>query len=164
MVLVGLLDRKVMVDMQLVFEKIMFLFYFNFSIVMDEPPLKMSKYIYLDKSDIPNAGMGVRAAKFIPKGTILGKYNGRRLTRREYLKLRNKDYVFEVSGYPRIYIDASNIKYSNWTRYINGARTKRQKKLINIETFEKHKNIYFEAIVDIEPDEELIFDYGRHYW
>lgn len=131
---------------------------------MDEPPLKMSKYIYLDKSDIPNAGMGVRAAKFIPKGTILGKYNGRRLTRREYLKLRNKDYVFEVSGYPRIYIDASNIKYSNWTRYINGARTKRQKKLINIETFEKRKNIYFEAIVDIEPDEELIFDYGRHYW
>ena len=40
----------------------------------------------------------------------------------------------------------------------------KKKKLINIETFEKRRNIYFESIVDIEPDEELIFDYGRHYW
>lgn len=127
-------------------------------------PIHISKYVYIDDSEIPGAGLGVKASCFIPKGKILGKYEGKRLRQKEYLKLKNKDYIFEVDSHPRIYIDASDIKYSNWTRYINGARSKQQKHMINVESFQRKKNIYFEAMRNINPNEELIYDYGSHYW
>ena len=124
-----------------------------------------SRNVEIKKSIIPEAGLGVIATKFIHKGTVLGYYKGEILNKREYEKLDNKSYVFEIDLKDRtIYIDAQNPKKSNWTRYINGARTKKQRKLINIETFQQGATIYFETTRDVYPGDELLYSYGRHYW
>ena len=123
-------------------------------------------YIEIKKSNIPGAGKGVFATKLIPKGSVMGYYKGKLYTQEQYEKLNNKDYIFELKfrNQPNFYIDASNSKYSNWTRYVNGARKKSQKDMINTDTYQQCFNIYFEAIKDIHPGEELIISYGRHYW
>lgn len=124
-----------------------------------------SRNLEIKKSTIPEAGLGVIATKFIPKKTVLGYYKGVVLNEREYKRLEDKSYVFEVDLKDRtIYIDAQDPDKSNWTRYINGARTKKERKLINIETFQQGATIYFEAIRDIYPGDELLYSYGRHYW
>ena len=123
-------------------------------------------YIEISKSSIPGAGKGVFATKYIPEGSVMGYYKGRLYTQEEYDKLTNKDYIFELkfANQPHFFIDASNRKYSNWTRYVNGAKKKSQKNLINTDTFQQCFNIYFEAKKDIQPGEELIITYGSHYW
>jgi len=129
-------------------------------------PFHINANVAIGISDITGAGFGVKAVKFIPKGKVLGRYKGVRLTKKEYLKLKDKSYVFEVkiSNHNSVYIDGKDINTSNWTRFINGARTKKQQKMINIDTYQQNKNIYFEAIKDIYPGDELIYDYGSHYW
>lgn len=123
-------------------------------------------YIEIKKSSIPGAGKGVFATKLIPKGSVMGYYKGKLHTQDEYDHLNNKDYIFELKfrNQPNFYIDASSPKYSNWTRYVNGARKKSQKNMINTDTYQQCFNIYFEALRDIQPGEELIISYGHHYW
>lgn len=126
----------------------------------------MNKDVIIKPSLIPNAGLGVFALRNIKKGKILGYYKGKILTEDQYLKLKNKEYIFEINlkNQPNIYIDAKSKKLSNWTRYVNGAKTKKQKKMINIKPIQRGYNIYYTTLRDIKKGEELIMDYGEFYW
>lgn len=121
------------------------------------------KYIEIRKSNIPNAGMGAFAKENISKGKKLGHYAGKILTKEQYKKLPDKDYVFElILPQGKLFIDAKN--NGNWTRYVNGAKTKEQKKYINVDAKQIGFNIYYIAIKNIKAGDELIIDYGTDYW
>lgn len=125
--------------------------------------------IEIKSSRIKNAGFGVYAKKTIKKDTRLDEYRGRIIDAKEFNRLRNTQYVFEVAKkiagkYQTCYIDAKDPKQSNWTRYINGAKTSTQKKKINIRAYQYDGKIFYKTIKNIPEGQEIITDYGDGYW
>ena len=71
----------------------------------------------------------------------------------------------KINGqYTIYYIDAQNKKKSNWLRYVNGAKTKSQKRKINVEAYQYGEKVFYRTIKKIKEKEELIIDYGDEYW
>lgn len=122
--------------------------------------------IRIKKSSIRGAGKGAFAGTFIKKGDELGEYKGKRISEKEFNKLKNTNYVFEVTlpNKKNVYIDAKNPKSSSWHRYVNGAKTKLQRKKINTHFYQYGRKIYLRATKDIPVNTELICDYGEYYW
>ena len=112
-------------------------------------------------STIPNAGNGAFANIFLPKGSVLGNYKGKRLSSQQYNRLRDQSYVWELSSrHGPIYIDGKNPKLSNWLRFLNDSRDRR----VNVEPYQSHGNIFYRAIKNIKPGEEMFISYGDEYW
>ena len=61
---------------------------------------------------------------------------------------------------PGIIIDAFNIQLSSWTRWLNCARRQREE---NIMPYQCADRIYFIAMKNIYPGQELMFYYGDQY-
>jgi SET domain-containing protein len=132
-------------------------------------PSKDKYQIYslqIKKSTIPNAGLGVFANEFIPKGSAC-QYKGERKS----LEKGNPYYswsIFEyntikgnpISGKELYLLDATNISKSNWTRYVNCGLKKNKN---NLDSKQEFDQIYYYAIRDINPGEELFIDYGPGY-
>ena len=136
--------------------------------------LKYKKRIVVKKSNIKNAGLGVFANMFLEKGTFLGYYKGKvyqadNLTDKELDFLDESAYVMAIYGDKgddeqiTKYVDSSdtNKHVSNWTRYINGAKYKKDKP--NVQFTQKISRMHIETLRDIEKGEELIADYGPGY-
>jgi hypothetical protein len=127
------------------------------------------KYVRLTvaPSSIKGAGMGVFAVERIPKGAI-GYYRG--ILKDE--KCVNSYYSWTVKQFDRktgmieqpeedvFYIDATNPKRSNWTRYVNCGVKRSQNNMEAEQIFDK---IFYVATKTIEPGEELFIDYGVEY-
>lgn len=112
-------------------------------------------------STIPNAGNGAFANIFIPKKTTLGYYKGKRLTKKQYDSLKDQSYVWELSSRSGpVYIDGKNPKISNWLRFLNDSRDKRE----NVEPYQYRGNIYYRTTKNIKPGEEMFISYGDEYW
>jgi hypothetical protein len=112
-------------------------------------------------STIPNAGNGAFTNIFLKKGTVLGNYKGKRLSKDQYNRLRDQSYVWELSSrYGPIYIDGKNPKVSNWLRFLNDSRDRR----VNVEPYQYRGNIYYRTTRNIRPEEELFISYGDEYW
>jgi hypothetical protein len=112
-------------------------------------------------STIPNAGNGAFANIFLPKGSVLGNYKGKRLSSQQYNRLRDQSYVWELSSrHGPIYIDGKNPKLSNWLRFLNDSRDRR----VNVEPYQSHGNIFYRTIKNIKPGEEMFISYGDDYW
>merc|ERR1712146_66786 len=99
----------------------------------------------------------------------LGEYRGRILTQEQFDKLRDSSYVFEKqlrvgSKMQKLYVDARAIKHSNWTRYVNGAKTEDQQKLVNTECYQYGGKLWYRTTKEVLPGQELIIDYGDEYW
>jgi SET domain-containing protein len=99
------------------------------------------------------AGLGLFALKPIKKGDLIAYYRGRRITNDEADKLWTK-YLFELNS--RWTIDGSNRR--NFARYINHACRP------NAETDVKKLKIVITALKNIEPGEEITYNYGRAYF
>lgn len=112
------------------------------------------------KSTIRGAGKGLFAAEDIRKGTRIGQYCGKRT--RTYP--RNADYAFAIDNGRKTehYIDAR--KSRCLLKYVNGARTRKQHRRVNLEAYQYKKNIYYRSTRNIKKGEELILDYGDDYW
>lgn len=117
-------------------------------------------------STIRGAGEGLFAAKDIRKGTRLGEYYGATLTEDEWERMDDEatDYIFEVDGpnRTRFYIDAA--ASDCLMAKVNGAKTKRQRRLVNVEAYQYAQKIFFRATKDVPKGAELIVDYGDEYW
>lgn len=113
-------------------------------------------------SRIPNAGMGLFANKNIPANFHLGEYVGRRTRTHP-----GGDYVWELVPDSRLshkaYIDAARNERC-LLRYVNGAKTKKQARRINVAAYQYEGRLYYETIRPIRKDEELLMDYGPRYW
>jgi SET domain-containing protein len=97
-------------------------------------------------------GLGLFAEQVLPAGACVIEYTGRMLTDEEYARSRSK-YLFTVGkkvldGTPR----------SNRARYINHSCVPNCAPTV-------HKGrVYIHALRDIQPGEELAYNYGEEYF
>jgi uncharacterized protein len=124
----------------------------------------LEKYLYVKKSTIPNAGKGLFTKTFIPKGTRIVEYKGRRSTWKEVKDEDGKNgYIF--------YINRNNVidglpNTKALARYANDARG-----LVKIPGLSNNCDYtvdgiraYIESKKDIPAGSELFVDYGKDYW
>jgi len=100
-------------------------------------------------------GLGLFATKLIKRGAYIATYRGRRITTEEADRraARGASYMFEVNK--RWTIDGS--PRWNVARYINHSCQP------NAEPVGRKGGIVIVALRQIEPGEEISYDYGREY-
>jgi uncharacterized protein len=101
----------------------------------------------------PGLGFGLFAHRFFAKNELIVEYSGKRIPTAEADMLGTR-YLFEVDE--QWTIDGS--PRTNIARYINHSCEP------NCETDVLEGKIYVFALRDIEPGEELTFDYGEEYF
>lgn len=120
--------------------------------------------IQVKRSIIKDAGKGVFATRNINKHECLGEYKGVLMSADQYNKCQpDHTYIWQlVTDKDEIvaYIDAKDIKKSNWTRYVNCPFKKSQD---NVEPIQKYFKMYYYAKRNIKKGEELFVWYGPDY-
>ena len=119
----------------------------------------------IKKSKLPGAGKGLFTKVFIPKGTRIVEYKGKRTTWaiasssrafNGYIYYINKDNVIDAKPYP---------KYL--ARYANDARGLGKVEGISNNSkyvVEDDDKVYIEAFRNIEAGGEILVSYGKEYW
>jgi SET domain-containing protein len=124
----------------------------------------LEKQLYVKTSTIPNAGKGLFTKKFIPKGTLIVEYKGRRSTWAEVKDEDGKNgYIFFINRNNVI----DGLPYQKaLARYANDARgLVRIKGLLNnCEYSVDGVKAYIESKKDIPAGSEIFVDYGKDYW
>jgi len=139
-------------------------------------PKYIPTFVNIGYSKITDAGLGIFANTRINKGTFLGNYMGEIYDDANNIR---SDYIFTSKSRIKTFsIDGANIETSNYTRFINCAAigtenvvavrhkdatgasvyVKQDGKQIDIDGY-----IFLFAARDIEPGEELLYDYGVGY-
>jgi uncharacterized protein len=124
----------------------------------------LEKFLYVKRSGIPNAGQGLFTKKFIPKGTRIVEYKGRRTTWAEVKHEDGKNgYIFYITR--NNVIDGLPWK-SALARYANDARGLVRIKGVtnNCDYIVDGAKAYIESKKDIPAGSELFVDYGKDYW
>jgi hypothetical protein len=98
-------------------------------------------------------GLGLFARGPIPKGACIIEYTGKLLTREEYLA-SNSRYLWDIG--PGKTLDGA--PRSNRARYINHSCKP------NCEPDVYKRRVFIYALRDIQPGEELSYDYGKDYF
>lgn len=111
--------------------------------------------LYIAKSQVHKAGLGVFTRQTIPKGVIVDEYYG------ELYEISHSPsrYFFEIKeglgidafNFPRCYMAMVNDAYG--TNYI-----------YNCEFVVDDKRVTVRSLTLIEPNEELFISYGDQYW
>ncbi len=120
--------------------------------------------LVVKQSTLPDAGKGLFARTFIPKGARIVEYKGKITTWKEVDNLDgNNGYIYYVKR--DHVIDASRHKKA-LARYANDARgLKRVKGITNNSSYvEDEGRVYIEAKKDILKGSEILVDYGKEYW
>lgn len=113
---------------------------------------------FLELRETPEKGIGVFTKVAIPKLTFLGFYQG---LYRPLEFISDGSYNFntkDFSGHSSAYIDAGNLTFSNWTRFMNDAES------TNVEASEYNHQVFMFTIRDVAEGEELTTSYGKSYW
>ena len=123
----------------------------------------LSKEDYIiKKSTLPQAGKGAFTNIYLPKGTVLGEYRGKKLTKKQYNSLNDQSYVWELSSPKGVfYIDAKPIKKNNWLRYLNDSRKSSKN---NVEEYQYRGKVFYRTTKNIKPGSELFVYYGEDYF
>lgn len=124
----------------------------------------LEKHLYVKKSTLPNSGKGLFTKVFIPKGTRIVEYKGKRTI---WSKVKDDD---GKNGY--IFYITRNCVIDAWPtvnvlgRYANDARGYVKIKGINnnSEYVVDGKRCFIEATKDIPPRGEIFVGYGAEYW
>lgn len=124
----------------------------------------LEKFLFVKKSTIPNAGKGLFTKKFIPKGTRIVEYKGRRSTWKEVEDEDGKNgYIFYINR--NHVIDGLPYKTA-LARYANDARglVKIKGLTNNCDYVVDGIKAFIEAKRDIPAGSEIFVDYGADYW
>lgn len=124
----------------------------------------LEKYLYVKPSTIPNSGKGLFTKKFIPKGTKIVEYKGRRTAWKDVKDEDGKNgYIFFINR--NNVIDALPWK-SALARYANDARglVKIKGLTNNADYIVDGTRAYIESKKDIPAGSEIFVDYGKDYW
>ena len=123
----------------------------------------MEKYLYVKKSSLPNAGQGLFTKKYIPKGTYIVEYKGRRCTWKEVEDEIDNGYIFYINR--NKVVNALPYKKA-LARYANDAMgLERVNGLTNnaIYVIDGDK-VFIESTKNIPPGSEIFVKYGGDYW
>lgn len=101
-----------------------------------------------------SAGLGLFAAVPIKKRETIIEYVGKRITSKEGDALENNSYIFTVNS--KTDIDGS----ARW----NTARYANHSCRPNCESVIRQARVFIVALKDIQPGEELTYDYGKDYF
>jgi SET domain-containing protein len=122
----------------------------------------------LKESTIKNAGLGVFAEENIPIGTLIGKYEGTRLSIDVELSEEEAKYVYTINN-EYIFTACTCI-----FRYINDivdleSSVRHNKRIYlllyyNVDFVEINNEVYIKTIDNIQAGDELFIHYGSPYW
>ena len=124
---------------------------------------KIQKWTYDDfeirTSTIEGAGMGLFARHAIGEEDTIGYYTGEVITEKEF---HDPDRPFSayVMWVTKDHILVGEGPKANYTRYINHDDEPNAFLVVS----SRWKTARFQALRDIEPGEEIFFDYGEDYW
>ena len=110
-------------------------------------------------STIEGAGMGLFARHAIGEKDTIGYYTGEVITEKEF---HDPDRPFSayVMWVTKDHILVGEGPKANYTRYINHDDEPNAFLVVS----SRWKTARFQALSDIEPGEEIFFDYGEDYW
>jgi uncharacterized protein len=119
--------------------------------------------VRVDKSIIPNAGLGLFAEEDIKRSQIILLVNGPRYTAEEVEGIQNdNDYLLEINDGTGDCIEVlGDARYANDAKGINGVPG-----MVNNSqfcSFEDH-SMYLEATRNIPKGSEILVNYGKAYW
>lgn len=134
----------------------------------------------------PGKGFGAFALRRFEAGSIVGDYCGEAISQREinarYEKtepLKIDDHLWVISRQQRsipttgdylyrvendLFIDAEDPDVSSWARFINHASEANLQGKSLAKSYTGEPRVWFVARRDIEPGDELTWDYGDDYW
>jgi len=123
----------------------------------------LEKELFVKTSTIPGAGNGLFTKKFIPKGTRIVEYKGRKTVWKEVKDDDHNGYIYSINR--NHVIDALKTK-SALARYANDAKGLTRIKGItnNAEYVNENYRAYIEATKDIPAGAEIFVSYGDDYW
>ncbi|MFA6266509.1 MAG: SET domain-containing protein [Pseudolabrys sp.] len=100
-------------------------------------------------------GLGIFATRPIKKRTTIAEYRGRMLGLEAALKAEKSGnrYLYEVNS--KWTIDGA--RHGNIARYFNHSCNP------NADTFIRDRRVFIRTIKNIEPGDEICYDYGRDY-
>ena len=135
------------------------------------PALALTPPLTLDDVEIreaPGKGEGLFASRRIKEGCFIMDYLGEEMSAEElderYENLLEARYALELTGPLGLnptFIDAVSPEKSNLGRYINHCSRPTCRK---VRQRFPDRRLRFFAARDIDPGEELTFDYGESYW
>jgi SET domain-containing protein len=123
----------------------------------------LEKQLFVKTSTIPGAGKGLFTKKFIPKGTRVIEYKGRRTVWSEVKDRSDNAYIYTINR--NHVIDAMNNKTA-LARYANDAKGLTRVKGItnNCQYLNEDYRAFIETIKDIPAGGEILVGYGKEYW
>ena len=124
----------------------------------------LEKYLYVKKSGLPNSGKGLFTKVFIPKGTRIVEYKGKRTVWKDVKDDDGKNgYIFYINS--KCVIDALPT-VNALGRYANDAKGYSRVKGItnNSEYVVEGKRCFIDATKDIPAGSEIFVGYGAEYW
>lgn len=123
--------------------------------------------LYIKKSVIPGAGLGLKTSKSIKRGEKIVEYKGRIYS---WEKCLNRAYDQDKEGYvfyinKDVCIDTYDFP-ENLARYVNDAEGYNRIKGLenNSEYSIEGKKVFIVATKDIKPHSEIFAPYGKDYW
>lgn len=124
----------------------------------------LEKHLYVKRSTLPGSGKGLFTKVFIPKGTRIVEYKGRRAIWKDVKDDDGKNgYIFYINS--KCVIDALPTKKA-LGRYANDAKGYSRVEGIknNSEYVVDKKRCYIESVKKIEAGSEIFVGYGAEYW
>lgn len=110
-------------------------------------------------STIEGAGLGLFAKDRIQEGDTIGYYTGEVITEKEFYD-PERPFSAYVLWVCRTHILIGEGPKANYTRTINHGDEPNA--FLTVST--RWKTARFEALREIEPGEEIFFNYGEDYW
>lgn len=124
-----------------------------------------SDYLYLKKSQIPNAGKGLFTAIDINKGEIISVFKGEILTERQIeIRVKNNKDRYFIQMLDGTIMDSMNVKC--FAKYANDAKGSLDSALKNNSRIAVSDNdeVCIIATRNIKAGEEIFCGYGKGYW
>lgn len=124
----------------------------------------LEKSLYLKKSSLPGAGLGLFTKRDIAKGVRIVEYKGRL---QPWKEVKHEDgyngYIFRINN--RIAINALPYKKA-LGRYANDAKGLSRVKGLrtNSDYIVEGTRCFIDSIRSIKKGEEIFVEYGKEYW
>lgn len=125
--------------------------------------VSLPEQVTIAPSSIPGVQLGVFSTCWIKEGTQMGPYTGRIVKVEELSSDVDNSLMWEVlneDGTVSHFLDAKDENPRNWMGFVNCARNEQEQ---NLDVFQYGGNIYYRAVKDIPPDQELLVWYGGTY-
>ncbi|CAN0230461.1 unnamed protein product [Lampetra fluviatilis] len=106
--------------------------------------------------------VGVLSREFIPKGTRFGPLQGDVYLRDAVPQNANRQYFWRIYRHGELqhFVDGWDVSRSNWMRFVNPARSRREQNLV---ACQHGADVFFYTLRGVSPGRELLVWYSPEY-